>query len=294
MYRKNYAPHLFQESIKAAYEEDYPLIISFGDVHSEPTELYARQMANTNTIVVGLKLHINWYRFKYHISKRKLWKNLDLTFSSIKMKKGRHISELFAHWFSQIGNIHISPEDRLPYIDIPTKWLEKAQEQLSIMKADPQQPIVFINYLAKDPNRSWNLSQAISLIQEMQKLNHWHNALYILNATPDLFVEVKEALHQQNVHNATPFSAIDSFYELPAILQLSTLIISVETSIMHLANAVNTPLIALMRNKTPEWAPLKQNITEIIWCTKQKDKIKDISVSTVIDRIKMLPQHYQS
>lgn len=282
IYRKNYAPLLFEESIQEAYRENYPVIISLGDVHSEPTELYARKMANTNSIVVGLKLHINWYRLKYRRSKKKLWKNLDITFDSIPMIKGKHISDLFAHWFSQIGGFITTQEERLPYIDIPQKWLDYAEQKLNALKTMPEQKIVFINYLAKDPNRSWTTSQAIDLIQKMQVLKEWEDTIYILNTTPDFLTDIETLIDQYQLKNTIPFSAVDSFYELPALLKKTTLIISVETSIIHLANAVNTPLIALMRLKTPEWAPLKRNITDIIWCSGKKDNISDISPDQVI------------
>ncbi|MDM1545278.1 glycosyltransferase family 9 protein [Ignatzschineria indica] len=286
IYRKNYAPHLFAEAIEEAKKENYPLIISFGDVHSEPTERYAREMAGADSIVAGLKLHINWYRLKYQIYKRKLWKNLDITFRSIPMKKGRHISDLFAFWFEQIGGYKMTPEEKLPFIEIPQYWQEQATQKLAQLKNTPSQQVIFINYLAKDPNRSWKLEQAIELIEKMQQLPKYTDALYFLNTTPDHLSEISGAIQTANLANTIPFSATDNFYELPAILEQSDLIISVETSIIHLANAVNTPLIALMRHKTPEWEPPKKEITEVIWCHKKRDKIVNISPDDVIERIK--------
>ncbi|GGZ92306.1 hypothetical protein GCM10007162_04630 [Ignatzschineria ureiclastica] len=286
IYRKNYAPHLFAESISEAKKENYSLIISFGDVHSEPTEKYAREMAGPDSIVAGLKLHINWYRFKYQIYKRNLWKNLDITFKSIPMTKGRHISDLFAFWFEQIGGYQMTEEEKLPFIDIPQYWQDKATKKLSQLKHNASQQVIFINYLAKDPNRSWRLEQAIELIKKMQQLPKYADALYFLNTTPDHLSEISGAIQMANLTNTIPFSATDNFYELPAILGQSDLIISVETSIIHLANAVNTPLIALMRHKTPEWEPPKKEITEVIWCHKKRDKIVDISPLDVIEKIK--------
>lgn len=286
VYRNNYAPHLFTKAIMEVREENYPLIISFGDVHSEPTELYARKMAGPNSIVAGLKLHINWYRLKYQIYKRRLWKNLDITFNSIPMKKGSHISDLFAYWFEQIGGYTTTKDERLPYLDIPQYWSDKTIAQLESLKSTLSQKIVFINYLAKDPNRSWQLTQALTLIHKMQQLPDWHNALYFLNTTPDHLQQVESAIERAHLPHCLAFSATDSFYQLPAMLQQSTLIISVETSIIHLANAVNRPLIALMRHKTPEWAPMKTEITDIIWCHRKKDKIIDISPDDVINLLK--------
>lgn len=57
--------------IEEAKQDNYPLIISLGDVHSEPTELYARQMAGKDGIVAGLKLHIRLVPIKISTIKKK-------------------------------------------------------------------------------------------------------------------------------------------------------------------------------------------------------------------------------
>jgi ADP-heptose:LPS heptosyltransferase len=45
------------------------------------------------------------------------------------------------------------------------------------------------------------------------------------------------------------FLSAENFFQLPAMLSWCDLIISVETAVMHLANAVHVPVIALMRQK---------------------------------------------
>jgi heptosyltransferase III len=69
---------------------------------------------------------------------------------------------------------------------------------------------------------------------------------------------------------------------LPAILSQCQLIISVETAVMHLANAVHVPVIALMRQTTPEWAPINDAITTIIKTNSHKAWVDEISVSQVV------------
>jgi len=58
-------------------------------------------------------------------------------------------------------------------------------------------------------------------------------------------------------------------------------VVTVETSIMHLASSVNVPTIALMRRKNPEWAPWNRTRSVIITCGARKDWIEDISAEDV-------------
>ncbi|HEX7635087.1 MAG TPA: glycosyltransferase family 9 protein, partial [Noviherbaspirillum sp.] len=78
------------------------------------------------------------------------------------------------------------------------------------------------------------------------------------------------------------FSAEENFFQLPAILSLCDLIISVETAVMHLANAVHVPVIALMRQKNPEWAPIDTQNSTVITVPKADDWVEAITVEQVM------------
>ena len=174
-------------------------------------------------------------------------------------------------------------EDRYPFVNIPQKWQDNAKSQLENWGVKKDQPVVFINHIAKNPRRSWKLEQVRELIELMQALPKWQETFFIINGIPEIFPEIEALIAKYQLKNTQPFSALDNFFELPAMLKESDLIISVETAVMHLANAVHVPVIALMRIKTLEWVPLNSELTTLIFTPKRAEVIADIPASRVIE-----------
>ena len=82
---------------------------------------------------------------------------------------------------------------------------------------------------------------------------------------------------------AVIFTADESFFQLPAILSLCEIVVSVETSVMHLASSLDVPTVALMRQKNPEWSPWNKARSVLITCRTRKDRIEDILSEEVVD-----------
>ena len=223
--------------------------------------------------------------------KRPSWKVLDLFFYSKPLKKGEHISAVYNSWIEQIAGITLSPKERLPFVDIPEKWFNSTNQYLQTLKTDKSTLTIFINYLAKDPKRSWRIEQAFELIRRLQQEERFKHTTFLINTLPELITSLNKRIKEEGLPNTFSYSAIENFYQLPAMLKLSDLIISVETSTIHLANAVKTPVIALMRQRTPEWAPLDKSASTIIWVSHKKDNIDSISpeqvTGIVLQRVKI-------
>ena len=283
IYRKNYAPQFLEESIQEARHAQYPIVVTLGTLQDEQTEKLGRRIAGDQGLLVGLKIPLKWYRFKHHLIKRPSWKVLDLAFYSKPLKKGEHISAVYNSWAEQLAGVTLTYEERLPFVKIPEEWQKNARRDLDKLKnlSDIQlkdhSKLIFINYLAKDPKRSWLLKQALELVQLLQSEDQLKDTIFLINTLPEFKLQVTESIQQKDLKNCYAFSATKNFYQLPAMLELSDLIISVETSIIHLANAVKTPVIALMRQKTPQWVPLDKSISTVIWVSKKKDNIDSIS-----------------
>jgi ADP-heptose:LPS heptosyltransferase len=60
------------------------------------------------------------------------------------------------------------------------------------------------------------------------------------------------------------------------------LVISVETAVMHLANAVGVPVIALMRRNHPEWVPIDCAGSTVIMVPDRDDWVTRIGVDDVL------------
>lgn len=283
VYRKNYAPHLIKKSILEAQQERYPIAIVLSSMPEFQTEKLAREIIGPQGILIGQKNRFKWHRPIRSLIKRGATKDLDLSFTSKKLKDGEHISAIYNSWCEQLIGITLSPEERLPYIDIPSIWRERAHDSLVVLKEGIKgaSPVLFINYLAKDPKRSWEIEQALTLIRLLKQNEFLKNTLFLINTVPEEQVKLDEFIRKSGLSNTFSFSATDNFYQLPAMLQLSDLIISVETSIIHLANAVKKPVIALMRKRTPQWVPLDKTLSTVIWVSGDKDNITIISPEEV-------------
>jgi ADP-heptose:LPS heptosyltransferase len=142
--------------------------------------------------------------------------------------------------------------------------------------------LVFINPYAKTRKRCWPLDRVAQLIKGMSACDKWRDACFIVNAAPQHFDTTKQVLDDYALERTRLFTAQENFFQLPAILSRCDLIISVETSVMHLANAVHVPVIALMRQKTPEWAPIDRVNSTVIETARRKAWVKEITVEQVL------------
>lgn len=117
----------------------------------------------------------------------------------------------------------------------------------------------------------------------MQKTEAWKHSAYVLNTVPEKWTETKAILERRSdASNVFLFSASDNFFQLPAILDQCDLIVSVETAVMHLANAVQVPVLALMRQLTPEWMPIDKQNSRVVMTVQRDDWVEEISLDRVI------------
>lgn len=283
IYKRTYSPALYSESIAEARQERYPIVISLATLRPHQYAGLAREISPDGFVAA---MHTRFSIFTPHryLSNRKL--DAIVLQHSPQTRDARHISEVHADWFRQLTGLALRPEDRMPFVSIPAEWKQNARRQLSQWDcADEDRKRIFINAFAKTKKRCWPMSRVADLIAEMQKLPAWRDACFIVNAMPEDLEAVRKTLADRGLKRTLPFSAEENFFELPAMLAQCHLIISVETAIMHLANAVHVPVIALMRTKNPEWAPVDRANSKVITAAHRRDWVNAISVSRVLEAI---------
>ena len=285
VYNQTYSPALFKQSIHEAQQQNYPLVVSLSTLRPPMYASLAREIS-PNGVVVGMKKKVNffavWQRFAY----RKLNAVLDPDGAS---QPGMHISAIYATWFKQLFGFDTTLLSRFPFVQIPTQWESGAKQQLSqwgmVRNGDAsveQAKLIFINPYAKSKKRCWPLERVLELVTALRQHEGWEDTRIIVNVVPEELVQARKFFDSQVLNQFELFSAQDNFFQLPAILRECDLIISVETAVMHLANAVHVPVIALMRQKTPEWAPIDQKNSTVITTIKRSDWVSAISVAQVV------------
>jgi len=288
VYTRTYSPDLLEQSIREAHNENYPIIVSLAVMHRHKYVQLARKI-NPTGFVVAQKKHVKFYDIPKQLIYKKLNASIPAYQISNAQKSGaqpvQHISRIYAGWFEQLFNLVIPEQDSLPYVDIPEKWLTYAQRQFAEWNFDLNQKTVFLNGFSKATHRSWPLERIVELASAMKKLPVWSNANIIINVVPESLDEAKAVFARSHLKQVQLFSAQENFFQLPAVLSMCQLIISVETAVMHLANAVQVPVIALMRQTSPEWTPINQSITTIIKTDSMKGCVDEITVHQVLDAL---------
>jgi len=261
-----------REALERATDENYPLVVSLATLRPSRYADYARKISPKG-IVLGMDT-----------TKRRWNKKLGgvLCPTLDKSRGGWHVTELYASWFKQLFGLELPEKERFPFIDVPEKWIDFAREKFALWglwsDESKSKKVIFINAFGSNKKRSWPLENVIGLIK---RLNDYKDIAFIVNMPPG----TSEEINKNWPSNVFPFTASKNFFQLPAVLSLCGLVVSVETSTMHLAIALGKSLIALMRSKNPEWVPYGLDEKNIIFA-KANSWIENISVDDVEKKLK--------
>jgi ADP-heptose:LPS heptosyltransferase len=283
VYDETYSPQVYRESLEQARQEDYPIVVSLASLERHKYASLARSIS-PHGFVVGQKKRVR----PYDLAKRLIYRKLDAYIDAYTAASHRdqHISDIYAGWFTRMFGMEIPPAARFPVLDIADRWLDYARAQFAdwgFMGADgkPSQ-VVFVNAFSKSVERSWPLERIIGLIRTMRCEPGWRDAGFVVNVVPEELERARELFDGADLARTHLFSAEDNFFQLPAVLSLCELVISVETAVMHLANAVHVPVIALMRQNNPEWAPIDRANSTVITAPRHGDWVDKIGVQDVM------------
>jgi ADP-heptose:LPS heptosyltransferase len=290
VYKETYSPALYRASLREAQLENYPIVISLAELERHKYAVLARKIS-PHGFVVGQKKRVR----RFDIIKHLIYRKLD-AFIPARPKnaaRGLHISDIYADWFKRLFGLSIAPSARFPVLQIDERWRRQAREQFAAwgFGSGPAHspahlpgpaPVVFLNAYSKSPERSWPLERIVGLIRAMQTHPAWRDAGFVVNAVPEDLANARALFEREQLPRTHLFSAEDNFFQLPAMLGLCSLVVSVETAVMHLANAVHVPVIALMRQKTPEWAPIDKHSSTVITVPRRDDWVDRIGVPEVM------------
>jgi heptosyltransferase-3 len=287
VYSRTYSPALYQESISEAQQEHYPIVVSLATLRPHLYAGLAREIS-PNGLVVGMRKSVKFFQPHHHLAYRKLDATISTDLPTTPGSSEQpHISDVYAYWFRQLSGLDVPPAERFPFVAIPSQWQQYASDKLASWGVSGNAPrqhgkLVFINPYAKTKKRCWTLEQVAALIMAMQQQAGWQDSTFIVNAVPQELSHARAVIEARQLPRTELFSAED---QLPAILAQCDLIISVETAVMHLANAVHVPVIALMRQKNPEWAPIDRNNSTVITANHRRDWVKAVTVEQVLKAI---------
>ena len=279
-YDQTYSPQLLKQSIKQAQSESYPLVVSLGLLRRAKYARLARKLS-PNGFVVGQVKPVHFGDLRTYLAYRRL--DAVIPFYKKQTIDPKHISAIYAGWFEDLFSIDIPISERFPFVEIADQWHSQASASLEQWNLDRLNKIIFLNGFSKAKERSWSLERIVELAKEIKRQPQWSKIGFIVNVVPEHMQQARALIKSHQLNWLHLFSAEDNFFQLPAMLSVCNLIVSVETAVMHLANAVNVPVIALMRQTSPEWTPIDSNNSTVIVVDTPKGGVEEISVQQVID-----------
>lgn len=285
IYRETYSPQTLATSIAEAQREQYPVVISLATLHAHRYAQLARQLS-PNGYIIGMYQKPRWFQFYQRGCYFTLNARCPVGHAQ------QHITDQYAQWFKTIGNVDLPRAERAPSLTIPAEWLDKAAQKIAVNTAATQR--IFINPFAKRDKRCWPLSSVVTFINEC--LQYSPSYEFFVNVPPEHLTQTEKALssHAGYGKQVHLISATENFFQLPALMSQCDIIVSVETATMHLAAALKKPLIALMRQKNPEWKPWPTAKQIIITTTKRSDGIVAIQPREVVEALNNLSKHSMS
>jgi heptosyltransferase-3 len=279
VYDRTYSPATFAQSLHEAQQQDYPIVVSLAVLERHKYATLARSIS-PHGFVVGQKKRVRFYDIPKHLIYRKL--DAHIPAYTAASHPGQHISDIYAGWFSRLFGVEVPQALRFPVLDIPEKWIRYARQQVGAWGLARGEKIVFLNSFSKSRERNWPFERLIELIRAIRRQEKWRDSGFIINVVPEELESVRKLFAHRLPEHTYLFSADENFFQLPAMLSLCDLIVSVETAVMHLANAVHVPVIALMRKKNPEWAPIDTKNSTVITVAGKDDWVDRITVEQVM------------
>ena len=261
--------------------QNYPIVVCLTDLKSYNFVKYAQLISPKGFIVGAIPL-----TKRYNFLKKRNLKKLDAFFLwQDFLRDNNHISDSYAALFEKLFGLIVKKEERLPFVNLPQKWSIYGKLKFLkwgiYQKGTNHQKTIFINSCAKTKKRCWSISNVIELIDILRSSDEFYDSNFIINILPYQVAYFKKYFKNFAEQKIFFFTADVSFFQLPAIISLCDLVISVETSIIHLAAALKVPVISIMRQKNPEWIPCGSKSC-VVNTKNRKDWVEDISVKEVV------------
>jgi ADP-heptose:LPS heptosyltransferase len=193
-------------------------------------------------------------------------------------KEETHITERLRRIPEAIG-ITFAPEEVAPSMDLGTTEVDEVRLQLEAKRKDTS-CIIAVNLSAGDPNRYWQEEKWCQLLRQIaERTPDAGFALLTAPGEEDLALRVSRSLPSLNTF--VPMQR--SLHHFAAFIALSDLLISPDTSAIHIASAFRIPILSLypaVEWNYRSWRPLSSE-AEVV--RPMKGLVPDITVVDMLE-----------
>lgn len=179
-----------------------------------------------------------------------------------------HIFEKYKLYYEHcFGELHVAQEDVYGLnIAIPSNIQNETDGWYTEKQFLHCSPLVMINPISTSKKRDLHGETLGGLIKAL--LEKYPDIHILINVPPSSQVGIKGLMKNFQISDGeskkvSVFSAEDEFFSLPAIMQKCDFVVTVETSVMHIAASLNVPQLAIVRRSASKWRPLRAK--QLFW-----------------------------
>lgn len=189
-----------------------------------------------------------------------------------------HMTLQLQHMMEETLGITLGAEEQMPSIHIPSTILSAGKEKISELHLQHKtSSIVVINTEAASSQREWGLENACTLAE---RLINEHPEVYVaLTCSPHHADELNSYLATRSLPATIGYFSTQTIFDAAALISESALVISPDTAIIHVANALQKPVIGFYI-KDNEWKPF--NIPSYVFIPKKESPIASVRVDKVL------------
>lgn len=286
VYTQTYSPSLFKQSLAQARSEDYKIVVSF-DLKLFMYSAHLAFRIAPHGFIAAVGKSPKWYQ----LVTRWYTRNLNVLLDATKYSDRGHVFEQYEAWFEELFGCDLTREEKKLSIDIPRRWISFAKLRFLKWGLDKKSrnfgKVFFINLFGASEQQSWPLEQALEVMNTLKRSELGADVSFIVNVQPAQLQQVRKFFDRYSFNDMIIFSPTDNFFQIPAIIAQCDLVISVQTSVLHLARALKIPTIALVYQPDSEMISHDLNDWQILSSNNKRKGIKGISCEQVIQAIQL-------
>ena len=288
------SPQAMQANTEKAKQQNYDIIFCHTVSKSRQYSQLAREISPTAFIVSSIPKKasfglLNSWFFRHS--------NATFVLEEALLPTTHHITDRYQLIFNTVTGLSVAATEIMPNMVIPETIIPVTADWLERHFNDPlrQGKLLFVNHLSTNVKKDWPINYLFELIEKIAKADNGQR--FIINTTPESYPEVSretQAFTAKTGLQVVVFTVDKHFFELPSLIARADFVITVDTAILHFAFAAQRPLLAMMRQKKPYWAPPESATSHVMYATQGKGHIADIAVAQVYDKYMQMNEATES
>lgn len=280
-----------QAHISQAQQRNYDIVFCHSVSKSRQYSQIARRIAPQAFIVSSIpkSASYGWLNALFFRSS-----NSTFVLDDCRLPKTHHITDRYNEIFNKVVSLTLDKPQLMPSLKVPEAIEPITQHWLALQFSDPERQgkLLFLNHLSTNSKKDWHIQQLFALIEKIAQQDN--SQRFIINVTKENYDEVDrltQEFAEQTQLQIAVFTVNEHFFELPSLIAHADFVITVDTAILHFAFAAKRPLLAMMRQKKPYWAPPESPVSHVMYATEGKGHISDIPVQAVFEQYEKMNQN---